>query len=133
MPTMDVRRKAFRLWFVPAGAAGIAAVMILGCATPFPKDRSDVISNLHDADYGSQGQVLSMAALKGFQGDIHYVGSDDRFDYFRVERKRGFFRMELRGDTIGGHKRFRVGSQKPFRVGWGAIPYPMPFPTDGEL
>ncbi len=119
-----MRRKIHWIVILSAGAA--TAFMFTCCATPFPKDRSEVIANFHDADYSRQGHKLGMAALKGFQGDIHYVGSDSRFDYFRVERKRGFFRMERRGNTLSGHRRFLVGSETPFRVGWGVIPYPMP-------
>ena len=114
-------------------AAGVLAVAVLtGCATPFPKNRSDVVSNFHDADYSKQGFELSMAALKGFRGDIHYVGSDTRFDYFRVERERGFYRMVRRGTTLSGHRRFEVGAEAPFQVGWGVIPSSLPRPTRAE-
>lgn len=103
------------------------AIMLTGCVTPFPESRSDVVSNLHDADsYSKQGSELGMAALKGFRGDIHYVGSDREFDYFRVERERGFYRMKRRGASLSGHRRFEIGAEAPFVVGWGVIPYPLP-------
>lgn len=117
------------LRFHPTGryatrVAALAVLVLAGCATPFPGGRRDVVSNLHDADYSKQAFELSMAALKGFRGDIHYVGSDDRFDYFRVERERGFFRMARRGSSLAGHRRFEVGSEAPIRMGRDVIPYP---------
>jgi hypothetical protein len=116
-------------WLVILSTGAAAAIMLTCCATHFPKNRDEVISNLHDADYSAQAFVLSMAALKGFDGDIHYLGSDSRFDYFRVERKRGFFRMERKGNTLSGHRRFAVGTETPFPIGRGVIPYPIPSPT----
>lgn len=123
-------RKIYWLVILSTGAA--AAIKFTCCATPFPKSRDEVLANFHDADYPTQASALSMAALKGFQGDIHYVGSDSRFDYFRVERKRGFFRMERKGNTLSGHRRFAVGSESPFLVSQGVIPYPMPSSTSAE-
>jgi hypothetical protein len=115
-----------------AGIAGVAVIALTGCSTPFPKNHSDVVTNLHDPDYPTQAFELSMAALKGFRGDIHYVGSDARFDYFRVGRERGFYRMVRRGSTLSGHRRFEVGSEAPFRVESEVIPYPPSQSTQAE-
>jgi hypothetical protein len=102
-------------------------LLVASCETPFPESRNDVVANQHDAqDYRKQGHELSMAALKGFEGDVHYVGSDDQFDYFRIERKKGFYRMAGNGRPLKGLRRFEVGAESPVRVGWGTIPHPLP-------
>ena len=108
--------------------ASVALFVLTGCTTSFPKNRSEVVSNLNDLDYEKQAIALSMAALKGFRGDIHYIGSDTQFDYFRVEKEHGFFRMVRRGTNLSDHRRFEVGAEVPFRVGLEVIPYP-PAPT----
>ena len=109
--------------FVPLAIA----LVVASCETPFPENRNDVVANQHDAqDYRKQGHELSMAALKGFEGDIHYVGSDDQFDYFRIERKKGFYRMAGNDRPLKGLRRFEVGVESPVRVGRGTIPYPLP-------
>ena len=112
--------------------ACVTLFVLTGCTTSFPKNRGEVVSNLQDPDYEKQAFELSMAALKGFRGDIHYVGSDARFDYFRVEKEHGFFRIVRRGTTLSGHRRFEVGAEVPFRVGLEVIPYPPAKTTEAE-
>lgn len=85
----------------------------------------DVVTNLREpGNYSKQAYELSMANLKGFKGSIHYVGSDDSFDYFRIEKERGFYRMARRGKTFSDHRRFEIGAEPPLSVGVGDIPYP---------
>jgi hypothetical protein len=126
------------LRLTPRGRAFLIALsfagFVTGCvfyhftAPRFPKSRSDVVANLREPDdYSRQHWELWMCALKGIAvGDIHYVGSDEEFDFFRVEGRRGFFRLLRRSSVLPADRRFPVGQGKPFTVGTWQSTYDVP-------
>ena len=76
-------------------------------------------------DYLTGKAKLHMAVLKGFNGKVWYIGSDDRFDFFRISRPATICRV-LRGKLplerrfARGSDRYLIGFEMARHLGYSA-------------
>jgi hypothetical protein len=91
---------------------GLAAVMIfaVGCRS---------LSYIHGAPEDSQ--ALWMAALKGFEGPVYYVGSDGEYSFFRAGTVT-YTRYKAQTAKIHLPRIFRFGKGEPYLVTEGMVP-----------
>src|ERR1051326_5792421 len=65
---------------------------------------------------------LWMAALKGFEGPVHYVGSDGHFSYFRAG-KTFYTRYKAQTSKLRLPRTFPFGKGDPYLVTQDMVPY----------
>ena len=68
---------------------------------------------------------LWMAALKGFEGPVYYVGSDGDFSYFRAGDV-FYSRYKVQTEKIRLPDTFPFGKGEPYRVKQEMVPYYSP-------
>jgi hypothetical protein len=86
-------------------------LVVVACAIGFTGCRS--LSYIHGAHEDPQG--LWMAALKGFEGPVYYVGSDGDYSYFRAG-KVFYTRYKAQTSKIGLPRTFPFGKGEPYLV-----------------
>lgn len=64
------------------------------------------------SNYERQRYAIGMASLKGFRGNVYYLGSDEIFHYFKVEKYPKFFRVKQTEMNID--EKFPVGTGEPY-------------------
>src|SRR5437867_3199515 len=64
---------------------------------------------------------LWMAALKGFEGPVYYIGSDEDFSYFRAGRI-FYTRYKARTSKIRLPRTFPFGKGEPYLVTQDMVP-----------
>jgi hypothetical protein len=65
--------------------------------------------------------ALWMAALKGFEGPVYYVGSEGEFSYFRAGDI-FWTRYKAQTSKMRLSSTFALGDGKPYRVNEGMVP-----------
>lgn len=98
----------------------LAAVLINSCSQVRARyNYSDVISNQwNSTEYEKQRYAIGMASLKGFHGSVYYLGTDEKYHYFKVEKYTGFFRVKKSAMNL--KKIFLVGDEDSYKV---HVPY----------
>jgi hypothetical protein len=94
---------------------GLLAVVF--CAIALAGCRS--LSYIHGAPEDSQ--ALWMAALKGFEGPVFYVGSDGEYSYFRAGTVT-YTRYKAQTAKIHLPRAFPFGKGEPYRVTQDMVP-----------
>jgi hypothetical protein len=94
---------------------GLLAVVF--CAIALAGCRS--LSYIHGAPEDSQ--ALWMAALKGFEGPVFYVGSDGEYSYFRAGTVT-YTRYKAQTAKIHLPRTFPFGKGEPYRVTQDMVP-----------
>jgi hypothetical protein len=92
----------------------VGGPILLGCITGFTG-----CSGIHGAP--ERPADLRMAALKGFEGPVYYVGSEGDFSYFRAGT---IFhtRYKARTSKLQLPRTFSLGQGKPYRVTEDMVP-----------
>jgi hypothetical protein len=86
------------------------AVIFCGCRS---------LSYIHGAPEDSQ--ALWMAALKGFEGPVYYVGSDGEYSYFRAGTVI-YTRYKAQTAKIHLPRTFPFGKEEPYLVTQDMVP-----------
>jgi hypothetical protein len=89
----------------------LAFVMLICAVLTFVGCRS--LSYIHRAD--ERPYDLWMAALKGFEGPVYYVGSDGDYSYFRAG-KMFYTRYKAQTSKLGLPRTFPFGKGEPYLV-----------------
>ena len=108
VPHLDVRRNMRRS--ITVRFAVVSVVLILA-AGMFTGCRS--LSYIHRAK--ERPYDLWMAALKGFEGPVYYVGSDGDYSYFRAG-KIFYTRYKAHTSKLGLPRTFPFGKGEPYLV-----------------
>lgn len=103
-------RKGFVTRLVGLLAVVICAIAPVGCRS---------LSYIHGASEDSQ--ALWMAALKGFEGPVYYVGSDGDYSYFRAGTVT-YTRYKALTAKIHLPRTFPFGKGEPYLVTQDMVP-----------
>lgn len=97
-------------------AVAVVCLVHVSCMKSGVAAKHVVLDNQHSANYDDQLIALRMAALKGFNGKIFYIGSNLSYDYFTVEKYKRYFRVK-RGN-VKLPRMFNLGYEDPYEVGF---------------
>jgi len=84
-------------------------IVVAGAYSAWTRIRSPESAALADSN------GLWIALIKGFNGDVHYLGSDDKSSYFRVGRLFwSYYKVPMCAARLP--ETFSVGARKPYVV-----------------
>jgi hypothetical protein len=106
-----MRRRATIRLLVKAATAVCIITVFCGCHS---------LSYIHGAK--ERSYELWMAALKGFEGPVYYVGSDGDFSYFRAG-KIFYTRYKAQTSKINLPRTFPFGKGEPYLVTQDLVPH----------
>lgn len=92
----------------------------ISCSSEHILTSAEVNNNQFSLDYGSQLYDLRMAALKGFKGEIFYVGSNSDYDYFKIEKFGNKYFRVIR-HKVKLEARYAIGNKIPYKVGFDEL------------
>ena len=97
---------------LPRVLSGALALAVLGMGASYLSNNSRSVRSMANA--GGDTQAVWVALLKGFNGDVTYVGSDDAHAYFRIGDSPAYYKVPTCAVRLP--ETFPVGRSTPYAV-----------------